>query len=161
MLVLQNTFLKNFDNLNDINKHIVINAVRPLKNNATCFQAFGSVSKTIREGFTHYGNKVTVGLATCKIYDRYHIKRCNICQHFGHYMKDCPNPDEHSCGKCGGDHSTRDCTNDIANCINCVRKSVEATDHCAYSYKCTSLIEQQNLLKNRLNYENRRPHQHP
>ena len=161
MMVLQNTYLKRFASLNEIEKHIVINAVRPLKNNDALFQAFGSVSKTVREGLSQYGNKITIGLATCKIYDRFHIKRCNICQHFGHYMKDCPNPNEHTCGKCGGEHSTKDCTDGNTKCINCVRKNIEDTNHCAYSYKCTSLIEQQNLLKNRLNYENRRSHQQP
>ena len=160
MLVLQNAFIKRFANSNDINDHIKIFAVRSLKNNPNCYQAFASVSTTLREGFNYFKNKVTIGLASCKIYDRYHIKRCNICQHFGHYMKDCPTPDEHACGKCGGDHNTNECVGGTPKCVNCVRKNGEDSNHCAYSHKCPLLIEQQESLKSRLNYNNRNRPQH-
>ena len=90
--------MNGFSNSNDLKEHIEIFAVRPLKNNAECFQAFANVSKVLREGLHYFGNKVTIGLSTCKIYDRYHIKRCNNCQNFGHYMKDCPTPNVHVCG---------------------------------------------------------------
>ena len=61
MLVLQNAFIKRFANSNDINEHIKIFAVRSLKNNPNCYQAFASVSTTLREGFNYFKNKVTIG----------------------------------------------------------------------------------------------------
>ena len=73
-----------------------------------CFQAFANVSTTLRDGFYLYKNKVTIGLVLCKIYDRFHVKRCNNCQKFGHYMNEC------SCH----DHCTRDCTSNESVCIN-------------------------------------------
>ena len=66
MLVLQNGFIKGFANANDIKNHIEIHAVRRLKNNQSRFQAFATVSTTLRGGLQHFGNKVTLG----KIYDQ-------------------------------------------------------------------------------------------
>ena len=154
MLVLQNGFIKGFANKNDINENMEIFAVRPLKNNPNCFQTFANVSTTLREGFNYYNNKVTIGLAICKIYDRFHIKRCNNCQHFGHYMNDCPTPEDHACGKCGADHNTYDCNSLTPKCINCVRSEAADCSHHAYRHECPSLIKQQESLKNRL-YGNR------
>ena len=92
MLILQNGFINGFTKSNDIRKHIEIHAVQPLKNNPEQFQVFANVSTTLCEGFMYYHNKVTLGLTNCKIYDRFHVKRCNNCQKFGHYMKECLTP---------------------------------------------------------------------
>ena len=143
MLVLQNGFIKGFANSNNINDHIEIFSVRPLKSNENCYQAFASVSPTLREGIRHFKNKLTIGFTNCKVYDRYHVKRCNNCQHFGHYARECPTPDEHVCGKCGEDHITNDCESDDVRCVNCVQ---ENGDH-AYDYKCPSLKKKQETEK--------------
>ena len=156
MLVLQNGFIKRFTNQNEINEHIKIFAVKPLKNNPSCYQAFASISKTLREGFNHYSNKITIGLATCKVYDRSNIKRCNGCQQLGHYIRDCPNKSI-ICGKCGEDHSTNDCENENARCINCVRAGMEDTNHHAISHKCPIMLEKQKSLNARLNSRGSQP----
>ena len=157
MLVLQNGFIKGFTNSNDIKKHIEIFAVRPLKNNPARFQVFASVSTILREGFLHFGNKVTLGLTSCKVYDRYHVKRCNNCQKFGHYMKDCPTPDSSICGKCASyHHCTKDCDDSEPRCINCVGNNIDNHQHHTNSFKCPSLLHQQQLVmkkqSNRLNW---------
>ena len=141
MLVLQNGFIKGFADTNNINEHIEIFAVRPLKNNPDCFQAFVNVSKTLREGFYLYKNKVTIGPVSCKIYDRFHVKRCNNCQTFGHYMNEYPTPEVAVCGKC------RDCKSNESVCINCVRDNNEDTSHHTNSFKCPSLRKQQDIQK--------------
>ena len=150
MLVLQNDFIKRFANQNDIKEHIKIYSVRPLKNNPNCYQAFASVTKTLHEGLNYHSNKITIGLATCKIYERNHIKRCNICQHFGHYARDCPTK-EPICGKCGEDHHTNNCSNPNPRCINCTRSDVEDTNHHAISHMCPTMIAKQKSMNNRLN----------
>ena len=147
LLVLQNGFVKGFANQNNIDEHIEIFSVRPLKNKEDCYQAFASVSHTLREGFKHFKNKITIGFANCRVYDRYHVKRCNICQHFGHYARECPTPVEYACGKCSGDHHTNDCDNEESKCVNCVRVGHEKCDHAAFDYKCPTLKKQQEVEK--------------
>ena len=149
MLVLQNGFIKGFANKNDINKHIEIYAVRPLRNDPSKFQVFATVSSVLREGIQYFSNKVTLGLSTCKVYDRFHVKRCNNCQHFGHYMRDCPAPTTQVCGKCSENHSTNECTSDLSKCVNCVREKIVETNHHTSSFKCPCLVKQQETLKNR------------
>ena len=104
MLVLQNQFIKKFSAANKIEDHITIHVIKPLRNKPTVFQIFASVSPVLREGLRVFKNKVVVGLVSCKVYDRKQSRRCNNCQHFGHFAKDCPTPEETACGKCSGDH---------------------------------------------------------
>ena len=151
MLELQNGFIKRFASTNNLDDHIEVFAIRPLKNNAESFQAFANVSTTLREGLNIYKNRVTIGLVSCKVYDRFHVKRCNNCQHFGHYMKDCPSPETTVCGKCSGNHNTRDCESDIIKCINCVREKRENDNHHTFHHTCPSLCAQQDALKKKMN----------
>ena len=150
LLILQNGFIKGFANQNDINEHLEIFAVRPLKNNENVYQAFASVSATLREGIKHFKDKLTIGFTKCKVYDRYHVKRCYNCQLFGHYAKDCPNQNEHVCGKCDGAHLTNDCNSDNPKCANCVREKIMENNHHAFDINCPSLKKQQNIERDRL-----------
>ena len=113
------------------------------------FQAFASVSPTLREGIKHFNDKVTIGFVKCKVYDRYHVKRCYNCQVFGHYAKDCPTPNEHVCGKCNGGHLTNDCDVTQPECANCVREKVKDNKH-AFDPKCPTLIKNQVIEKKKL-----------
>ena len=149
MLELQNGFIKGFANSNRLQDHIEIFSVQPLKNNPRRFQVFASVSPTLREGILMFGNKLTLGFNSCKVYDRVHVKRCYICQNFGHYMKDCPTPNTTVCGKCASHHhNTRDCTSFDSECINCVRNDRTDTEHHTNSANCPILINEQEKLKN-------------
>ena len=87
---MQNGFIRKFGMSNDINDHIKVHSVKSLKNNALCFQVFCDVSRVLREGLRHFKDKVTLGLKSCKVYDRYNVKRCFNCQKFGHYATNCP-----------------------------------------------------------------------
>ena len=148
MLELQNGFIKAFASSNRLQDHIEIFSVQPLKNNPQRFQVFASVSPTLREGILMFGNKLTLGFNSCKVYDRVHVKRCYTCQHFGHYMKDCPTPDRPVCGKCASHHhNTRDCTSFDAECINCVRSDRTDTNHHTNSVDCPMLMNEQEKLK--------------
>ncbi len=88
MVVKQNQFVKNFVMTNNIEEHFKVLAVRPTKRNQNVFQVFASVSAVLRDGTKQYNDKLTLGLTSCKVYDQYHVKRCNKCQLFGHYIKD-------------------------------------------------------------------------
>lgn len=153
MLELQNGLIRVFSRSNDIKQHIEIHAICPLKNNPERFQAFASVSPSLRCGFKACGDKTRIGLSTCKIYDRFHVKRCFNCQDFKHYSKDCPNADVHVCAKCGSNHhSTKDCDSGEKTCINCIRhgKEEEANTHSADSFECPILQKEQELVRSKL-----------
>ena len=109
-LVNQNQFVKHFSMANNINEHIEIHNVKPTRSNTSVYQVFASVSEVLRKGLRNYKDKVVIGLTNCKIYDRFHIKRCNNCHGHGHYYKDCPTPNVHSCAKCSLEHPTNTCS---------------------------------------------------
>ena len=92
---------------------------------------------------------------SCRVYDHFHIKRCNKCQQFGHYEAKCNNTG--ICGICAGNHETKNCehrTNQSFKdviCINC-KKSPKVKDanmhsHTAFSPGCPCYLEEQDKLK--------------
>ena len=147
MVVKQNEFVRKFMTSNNIEDHFKVLVVRPTKRNENVFQAFVSVSAMLRDGIKQYKDKITLGLTSCKVYDQYHVKRCNKCQLFGHYVKDCPNT-ECYCAKCGDMHETDNCSSATKKCINCVRSDNDSHDHYAFDINCPSMLVQQSILKN-------------
>ena len=140
-MVSQNLFVKHFSMANDIEDHIEIFDVKPLRSNNTVFQAFASVSNALRIGLKNYKDKIVIGLMNCKIYDRHHVKRCNNCQGYGHYYKNCPSPNVHCCAKCSLDHATNVCTSATMKCTNCAKAGKSETDHAAYDRNCPFLLD--------------------
>jgi len=152
MFVKQNDFIKKFATTNNIADHCKVLVVRPTKRNPNIFQAFLSVSAVLRDGIKQHNDKITIGLTSCKVYDQYHVKRCNKCQFFGHYAKDCQSTEAH-CAKCGDMHETENCTSKTKKCVNCVRSDEEKNDHYAFDMDCPSILTQQSILKNLLERE--------
>ena len=140
-IVSQNQFVKHFSTVNDIKEHIEIHDIKPTKGNPSVFQAFASVSESLRKGFANYKDKVTVGLTNCKVYDRYHVKRCNNCQGLGHFYKDCPTPTEPCCGKCGLGHATNSCDASERKCTNCEKEGGVDLNHATFDPKCPTLVK--------------------
>lgn len=140
-IVSQNQFVKHFSTVNDIKEHIEIHDIKPTRAKPSVFQAFASVSESLRKGFANYKDKVTVGLTSCKVYDRYHVKRCNNCQGLGHFYKDCPKPTEPSCGKCGLDHATNGCESTDRKCVNCEKEGEADLNHATFDPKCPTLMK--------------------
>jgi hypothetical protein len=141
LLVTQNQHLKQFSTVNNINEHIEIHDIKPTRAKESVFQVFASVSEVLRKGLKNYRDKVTIGLISCKVYDRFHIKRCNNCQGLGHYYKDCTNPNEPRCAKCSLNHATNTCTNMEKKCANCSDIGNES-DHAAYDPKCPAMVSE-------------------
>ena len=139
-IVSQNQFVKHFSTVNKIEEHIEIHDIKPTKSKETVFQAFASVSEPLRKGFRNYRDKVTIGLTSCKIYDRYHVKRCNNCQGLGHYYKDCTTPDATCCAKFGENHATSSCNSSVKRCVNCVKAGKEESGHTAFDPKCPIMV---------------------
>ena len=147
-LILQQNFLiQRFAEANNFDEHFKVHSVKPTKNNAEKFQVFASVSEILREGFKKTRDKLIIGVNSCKVYDRKHTKRCNNCQLFGHFVANCPTPNKHSCGKCSGDHSTKECDSTNRGCVNCKRNNLEHTSHSAFYHKCPTLLKYQELME--------------
>ena len=140
LLVTQNQHIKQFSTVNDLNEHFEIHDVKPTRGNPSVFQVFASVSEVLRDGIRNFDDKVTIGLLKCKVYDRYHIKRCNNCQVLGHYYKECPTPQEPKCAKCSQNHSTDTCTVTENKCINCCKLN-KPSNHSAFDPKCPCIVE--------------------
>ena len=147
LIVQQNVLIKRFTEANNLDDHFQVHSVKPLKNNAQKFQVFASVSQTLREGFRKSKDKIIMGVSSCKIYDRVQTKRCNNCQKFGHFIADCPTANDPACGKCSGDHATKDCVETTRGCINCKRNNTEYLSHSAFYHKCPSLLRFQELVE--------------
>ena len=155
-IVTQNEFMKQFSVLNKIDDHLTIHVIKPLKNNHTVFQIFASVSKVLREGLTYHKDRIVIGLMSCKIYDRHQVMRCNNCQHFGHFAKSCPTPDEPVCGKCSENHRTDSCAKYERKCVNCVRNGNDVSDHATSYHGCPAVIKQQEMKTKSLNSTDQR-----
>ena len=147
MIVQQNVLMKRFTEANNLDDHLKVHSVKSLKSDDQKFQVFASVSETLREGFKKSKDKVIMGVTSCKVYDRVQTKRCNNCQMFGHFMANCPTASTPACGKCSGDHATKDCTETTRGCINCKRSNTEYLSHSAFYHKCPSLLRFQELVE--------------
>ena len=60
LLQKQNYFLSQYSTKNEINDHIKVFSVKPLRGNQDIFQAFARVSKVVRLGFKTFNDKVAV-----------------------------------------------------------------------------------------------------
>jgi len=146
-LLLKNDLIRKFASSNDIAEHFQVHSIKPLKNKQYCFQAFATVSQVLREGISKLNDKLVMGIKSCKVYDRKLVKRCFNCQKFGHFAAECPTPQTPMCGKCSGEHSTRNCTNQTVGCINCKRDNLEYKSHSASYHGCPALLKYEELNK--------------
>ena len=119
------------------------------------------VSEEVRKIIKNGNNRIYMDLLALKVVDRFYIKRCNRCQKFGHYEKDCSSPKE-CCGFCTREHKSEDCgrveEGDFQNyqCCNCKEAGREAVGHSSHWHKCPSLIEQQKKVKKGIPYYNQK-----
>ena len=157
-LISQNPYIANC--LKNKTSTFDILSVKPLKANENLKQAIIRLSDDIRHAIKNNNDKLFYGLLSCSVYDQLYIKRCNKCQGFGHYAKDCSN--ETCCGICAScDHQTINCIHkDSTNieafysCTNCLKagKNEDVTSHPTFSHECPSYRAKQEKLKASLSY---------
>ena len=120
------------------------------------YQIVARVSDDIRHILKKSNDRIYMDLTALKVVDRFFVKRCNKCQHFGHYEKDCEN--EVYCAYCGQTHRSEECEEvqegDYKNydCINCSRAGEVSLGHSSIWHKCPCFIEQQNKVKKSIPY---------
>lgn len=128
--------------------------ISPMKDqgNDGLHQAVIRVSEELRERIKANGNRIFLGSSSCPVYDRFFVKRCNSCQGFHHFHRDCKK--NQICGKCAGKHDTRQCEADSTSykCINCAIGGFANTNHMASSYNCPAYIAEQEKLKKSIHF---------
>ena len=127
--------------------------ITPMKDqgNDGLHQAVLRVSEKIREKIKDNGNRIFIGSSSCPVYDRFFVKRCNRCQSFHHFHKECKKPEV--CAYCAGAHDTRKCKNDTGlKCINCSIAGLQDVGHSASSFDCPTYVAEQGKLKKSIHY---------
>ena len=133
--------------------------VKPLRNNNKVNQAIVKVSDAVRLAIRNVNDRVFCGLYSCRVYDQNYVKRCNKCQGFGHFARDCRNAI--CCGVCAAaDHETQDCPKSVSTyvystgdkhicCVNCKKAGFvdKMHTHCAYESACPVYKSKQDKLK--------------
>ena len=127
-----------------------------VKSVSSGYTAVARVSPKIRGAIRSERNRVFLGVTCCRVYDRFHIKRCNKCQEYGHFKDACTN--RPCCAYCTEEHESEECPHKEENhathsCINCKRAGYDDfKGHTAFYYKCPAYIAAQNRLKSSIPY---------
>ena len=134
--------------------------VKPQIKNREKYQATIRVSNNIRKLIERQRDRLYIGSFSYKVFDQFHVKRCNKCQGFGHYKSECKS-DKTACGYCSKNHPSENCTEKAHNnflpcCTNCKRGKFQdqKLTHTAFDRICPSYIAEQHLLRKTINYYN-------
>ena len=119
-------------------------------------QIVARVSDDIRQIIKRSNNRIYMDLSSHRVVDRFYVKRCNKCEQFGHYEKDCRN--QSRCGYCMGPHLSSECRevqerdHEHYKCGNCKDAGKKETGHSTHWHNCPSYIEQQKKAKKLIPY---------
>ena len=139
-------------NFDDSNTQVIFTSPMRDQKNEGLYQAVIRVSDDIRAKIKANGNRIFIGSSSCPVYDRFYVKRCNNCQSYHHFHKDCRKPQV--CAHCAEHHDTRKCNKEDGNykCINCAIGGFKDTSHKASSIDCPAYIAEQDKLKKSIFY---------
>ena len=118
--------------------------------------AVARVSSKIRNFIKNSRNRVFIGISSCRVFDRFFVKRCNNCQEFGHYKDSCTNPVK--CGHCGENHQSDTCTLkdspdlSLLSCCNCKSLGLDHKGHSTFWNKCPAYNIAQKKLQSSIPY---------
>lgn len=148
-LVAKNVYLQS---LNNVHEKIKLVFDKPANGNTVHYIL--KCTPDVRRLIHNHGDVVCLKWARYNVRDRYHVFNCYFCQRYGHSENNCKfksNGDVACCGKCAGNHPTKDCTvntNDGAKCINCIRHSRDDVNHVVNSKQCKSLDAEMARVRN-------------
>ena len=146
-----------------VNNGGIFKVLGPLRkqNKNEMLQANVRVSNNIRKLLENAGNRVCTGFGySCRVYDHFHIKRCNTCQKYHHYYTDCPTKTAPVCAYCAGSHQSDNCQNRsstgfIPTCVNCKLDNNQSNiNHESFSITCPTYKRAQDALRNSILYYN-------
>ena len=104
------------------------------------------MSPDVRTTIVRNGNRVFLGLTSCRTFDRFWATQCYHCQRFGHTKERCPVKSASPvCGFCAGSHISLDCPDKrVLKCVNCfaLGNQPERCHHSASSLDCPVMISE-------------------
>lgn len=135
--------------------------------NPNKYQASIRVSNNIRKIIERQENRLYIESYSCRVFDHFHIKRCNNCQKYNHYSSECK-AEKPSCGHCSGNHHSDKCEHMKKDgffpcCTNCKssKHDSEKRTHSAFHRNCPSYRAEQTKLMHKISYYNVSKNSHP
>ena len=108
------------------------------------------VSLDVHNAFARSGNRVFLGLTSCRAFDRFWATQCHCCQKFGHTKDRCPAKNTSPvCSFCASPHASLDCPDkSVLKCLNCssLGSPAERCHHSASSLDCLVMIFERNRV---------------
>ena len=130
--------------------------VKSSKGNNSEYVAVARVSPKIRDAIRTERNRIFLGITSCRIYDRFHVKRCNNCQEYGHFKDSCQK--DPCCAYCSGPHSSDQCSiksddKSLLKCVNCKKENPDlCSGHTAFDPKCPTYRAAQKRMESSMPY---------
>ena len=144
-------------NLMESGSHLSVVYTKKPREGQKFHQVVLRVSPEIRRAIRANNNRIHMSSSVHKVVDRFHVKRCNTCQSFGHYTEKCSNTKV--CGYCSETtHLSKDCPikdngHEHHKCNNCIKQNLTPnTGHSAFWGKCPAYLDQQKRLKRTVGY---------
>lgn len=131
---------------NDICKNKMFNVIKIYINPNRREMSYNALIET--DGLTYNTilkqRRLNVEWDSCIVFDHVSILRCFKCLGYNHKSNECVN--KLACGRCAGNHCTKECNSNILKCVNCselVKKKLLDTDvnHEAFSRSCPAYIK--------------------
>ena len=114
------------------------------------------MSPEVRNAITRSGNRLFLGLTSCRAFDRFWATQCRHCQKFGHTKERCPTKNTSPvCGFCAGPPTLLNCPDkSVLKCVNCslLDSPAERCHHSASSLDCPVMISEWNKIMENTNF---------
>lgn len=100
--------------------------------------------------------KLNIGWRKCDVREYFNIIRCFKCKGYGHFSGKCTNRE--TCGKCSGEHKTKDCNSEEIKCINCFKTKEKLNididfGHTVFDVNCTCYKRVLEKIKSKIRYK--------
>ena len=108
------------------------------------------MSPDVRNAIARSGNRVFLGLTSCRAFDRFWATQCRHCQKFDQTKYRCPAKNTSpACSFCAVPHVSSNCPDkDVLKCVNCssLGSPAERCCHSASSLDCPVMISERNKV---------------
>ena len=116
------------------------------------------VSPAVRNALEKLKMKIYFGTSIHTVVDRFYVRRCNLCQSFGHYANQCKPDTSVVCGFCTENHKSEACPQKDKDhthhkCSNCQASGLSSVGHAAFWPKFPAYLAAQQKLSKTISYD--------